>query len=111
MSAFPTSLRPSLRWSGTALIGALLLAGCGGSDPGPAAGPDPSAQCPVGALRDATGRTDVVMWYQLNGKPDEVLQSQVLAGIDLLELASYLDRPTASQAIREYRAALRARGA
>jgi Uma2 family endonuclease len=32
--------------------------------------------------------------------------SEVLAGIDVAELARYLDRPTASQAIREYRAAL-----
>jgi Uma2 family endonuclease len=39
----------------------------------------------------------------------EVSESEVLAGIDLAELASYLDRPTASQAIREYRAALQAR--
>jgi Uma2 family endonuclease len=39
----------------------------------------------------------------------EVPESKVLPGIDLAELASYLDRPTASQAIREYRAALLAR--
>ena len=36
-------------------------------------------------------------------------ESKVLPGIELTELASYLDRPTASQAIREYRAALQAR--
>lgn len=35
--------------------------------------------------------------------------STVLPGIDVDELASYLDRPTASQAIREYRAALQRR--
>jgi len=34
--------------------------------------------------------------------------SRCLPGIDLAQLASYLDRPTASQAIREYRAALNA---
>ena len=39
----------------------------------------------------------------------EVSESEVLPGIDLTELAGYLDRPTASQAIREYRAALQAR--
>jgi hypothetical protein len=38
---------------------------------------------------------------------EEVSASIVLPGIDLAELASYLDRRTASQAIREYRAALR----
>lgn len=40
----------------------------------------------------------------------EVPRSEVLAGIDLSQLASFLDRPTASQAIRDYRAALAARG-
>jgi hypothetical protein len=34
--------------------------------------------------------------------------SEALPGIDLEQLASFLDRPTASAAIREYRAALRA---
>ncbi|HEX7235595.1 MAG TPA: Uma2 family endonuclease [Gammaproteobacteria bacterium] len=33
--------------------------------------------------------------------------SEALPGIDLEQLASFLDRPTASQAIRDYRAALR----
>jgi hypothetical protein len=41
----------------------------------------------------------------------EAPESTVLPGIDLAELASFLDRPTASQAIREYRAALLARRA
>jgi Uma2 family endonuclease len=35
-----------------------------------------------------------------------IAASEILPGIDLDELASFLDRPTASQAIREYRAAL-----
>jgi Uma2 family endonuclease len=35
--------------------------------------------------------------------------SEVLPGIDLAELASFLDRPTASQAMREYRGAVLAR--
>jgi Uma2 family endonuclease len=39
----------------------------------------------------------------------QVLESAVLPGIELTELAGFLDRPTASQAIREYRAALLAR--
>jgi len=34
-------------------------------------------------------------------------RSQVLEGIDLVELAGFLDRPTTSRAIREYRQALR----
>ena len=41
----------------------------------------------------------------------EVPESKVLPGIDLTELASFLDRPTASQAIRQDRAALLARRA
>jgi Uma2 family endonuclease len=39
----------------------------------------------------------------------EVTTSRVLPGIDLDQLTSFLDRPTASHAIREYRAALRRR--
>jgi Uma2 family endonuclease len=41
---------------------------------------------------------------------EEVPASAVLPGIDLGELASFLDRPTASRAIREYRARLQSRG-
>jgi Uma2 family endonuclease len=41
---------------------------------------------------------------------EEVPASAVLPGIDLAELASFLDRPTASRAIREYRARLQSRG-
>jgi len=45
--------------------------------------------------------------HQLHGSEYvETNGSALLPGIDLLELASFLDRPTASQAIREYRAAL-----
>jgi len=43
------------------------------------------------------------------GGYEEIATSEVLAGIDLVELTSFLDRPTMSQAIREYRAAVRAR--
>jgi len=45
--------------------------------------------------------------HSLNG--DQYLEaatSAALPGIDLVQLCSYLDRPTTSQAIREYRAAL-----
>ena len=45
--------------------------------------------------------------HLLNGDTyDEAANSRALPGIDLVELTSYLDRPTASQAMREYRAAL-----
>lgn len=37
---------------------------------------------------------------------DEIPQSEVLRGIDLVEMARFLDRPTTSQAIRDYRASL-----
>jgi Uma2 family endonuclease len=37
---------------------------------------------------------------------EEVPQSSCLPGIDLAQLAQYLDRPSASQAMREYRTAL-----
>ena len=39
---------------------------------------------------------------------EAVAASQALPGIDLDQLTSFLDRPTASQAIRDYGAALRA---
>ncbi len=39
---------------------------------------------------------------------EEVEASEVLPEIDLAQLESFLDRPTASQSIREYQAALRA---
>jgi Uma2 family endonuclease len=45
------------------------------------------------------------------GEYTEVTDSQVLPGIDLVELASHLDRATASQAMREYRAAIQVRRA
>lgn len=46
--------------------------------------------------------------YLLRGEQYEpVPGSEALAGIDLAQLASFLDRPTTSQAIREYRNALR----
>ncbi len=38
---------------------------------------------------------------------EEVAGSQVLTGIDLVQLTSYLDSPTTSRAMREYQAALR----
>jgi Uma2 family endonuclease len=43
------------------------------------------------------------------GAYEEAPASEVLPGIDLVELASFLDRPTASRAIREYRQRLVAR--
>jgi Uma2 family endonuclease len=39
---------------------------------------------------------------------EEVSGSEVLAGLDLALLCAFLDRPTVSQAMREYRAALQA---
>jgi Uma2 family endonuclease len=48
--------------------------------------------------------------YLLRGLRYEVVAaSEALPGIDLEQLASFLDRPTASRAIRDYQAALRAR--
>ena len=44
-----------------------------------------------------------------NSAYTEATTSRALPRIDLVQLASYLDRPTASQAIREYRAALSAK--
>jgi hypothetical protein len=50
----------------------------------------------VGLARDHAGT---------RGVHEGVTESSVLPGVDLAQLASYLDRPAASRAIREYRAA------
>jgi Uma2 family endonuclease len=48
--------------------------------------------------------------HALRGDKYEALStSEVLRGIDLAELSTYLDRPTDSQAIREYRARIQRR--
>ena len=41
-----------------------------------------------------------------DGTYEEVAASEVLVGLDLAELVSFLDRPTTSAAIRDYRAKL-----
>jgi Uma2 family endonuclease len=53
------------------------------------------------------GRIDI---HVLRGEQyEEAEKSEVLPDIDLAELSTFIDRPTASQAIREYRAALQRR--
>jgi Uma2 family endonuclease len=48
--------------------------------------------------------------HALRGESYEaVAASEVLPGIDLVELVQFLDRSTASRAIRDYRATLEAR--
>ena len=50
-------------------------------------------------------RRGLLTVYALRGDTyPEIAASEILPGIDLVELAAHLDRPTASQAIREYRA-------
>jgi sn-glycerol 3-phosphate transport system substrate-binding protein len=64
-----------------ALAAVLALAGCNGdSQTGDPAQPPPASAlppCPVGALASATETVDVLLWYQLNGKPKDVLEAQV----------------------------------
>ena len=51
-----------------------------------------------------------IIVYVLRGEVyEESPHSEVLRGIDLTELAGFLDRPTASRAILDYRAAIQAR--
>jgi len=53
-------------------------------------------------------RSGTLQPYVLRGDAYEAVEeSEALPGIDLAQLASFLDRPTTSRAIREYRAALR----
>ena len=51
-------------------------------------------------------RGRITMHVLEEGRYLEATESRALPGIDVAELASFLDRPTASQAMREYRAAL-----
>ena len=69
------------------------------------------------AIYSALGVREVWFWrrgrlaaYALREDAyEQIAGSEVLPGIDLAELGGFLDRPTASQAIREYRTAIRAR--
>lgn len=55
-------------------------------------------------------RRGAITAYGLRGDVyEELTASDVLPGIDLRELVQFVDRPTASQAIREYRALLQTR--
>ena len=52
-------------------------------------------------------RRGLITIHALRGSEyEETAQSDCLPGIDLVQLAQYLDRPSASQAMREYRSAL-----
>jgi Uma2 family endonuclease len=51
-------------------------------------------------------RGSITIHHLVGDSYQESASSHVLPGIDLVELASYLERPSASQAMREYRAAL-----
>jgi Uma2 family endonuclease len=52
-------------------------------------------------------RRGVITAYALRGGIyEEIASSEVLPGIDLRSLVTFLDRPTTSQAIRDYRASL-----
>jgi Uma2 family endonuclease len=52
-------------------------------------------------------RQNRITVHALRGESyEEIARSEVLPGIDLVQLTSFLDRPTVSQAIRDYRAAL-----
>ena len=55
-------------------------------------------------------RRGAIVAYVLEGETfREQIPSKALPGIDLAELASFVDRPTTSAAIREYREALRSK--
>jgi Uma2 family endonuclease len=55
-------------------------------------------------------RRGTIQPYALRGEQYEAIErSELLADLDLAELATFVDRPTTSQAIRDYRAALQVR--
>ena len=52
-------------------------------------------------------RRGVITVYALRGEVyEEIPNGEVLPGIDLRSLVTFLDRPTTSQAMRDYRASL-----
>ncbi|HEY6530946.1 MAG TPA: extracellular solute-binding protein [Acidimicrobiales bacterium] len=68
------------RWPALAVLTlALVVTGaCGGSGSDETGEGPPSDQaCPVDALDSASGPTEVVLWYQLNGKAAETLEKMV----------------------------------
>lgn len=67
------------RWPALAVLTLALvaMAACGGSDDETGEGPPSDQACPVDALDSATGPTEVVLWYQLNGKAAETLEKMV----------------------------------
>jgi len=70
----------SRRWLvAPALSLALVAAACSGGSSGGKGGDASTAlpSCPVGALADSTGTTDIVLWYQLNGKAKDTLEAMV----------------------------------
>jgi len=75
-------VNPSRRWlSAPALALSLALVGAacsGGSsgDSGRSSGGD-LPPCPVDALDEATGTTEVVLWYQISGKAEQTLKAMV----------------------------------
>ena len=56
---------------------ALVGAACGGSSGGGEDASPDSPPCPTTALDDATGTTDVVIWYQISGKAADTLEKMV----------------------------------
>jgi Uma2 family endonuclease len=64
----------------------------------------------IGVAEVWVWQRDVLSVHVLRGRAYEPApKSEILRGIDLTELVRYLDRPTDSQCIREYRAHLRRR--
>lgn len=67
------------RTVGLALVAALVAAAC--SEPptsvSSSAGETASAECPLQALAEAEGPTEVTLWYALGGPPQQVLLDQV----------------------------------
>ncbi len=66
------------RWlAAPALSLALVAAACGSSGGGDQAEKPELPPCPVSALNDTTGPTDIVLWYQISGKAAQTLQKMV----------------------------------
>ena len=68
-------------WIGAAAVAALILSSCGGVDGGDAQAPPSddspvqAARCPVDALDDAAGITDVTVWHPYNALTKSTLEA------------------------------------
>jgi sn-glycerol 3-phosphate transport system substrate-binding protein len=103
----------SRRWLAVPTLAvALLAAACGGGSSGTSGGGDDGGElppCPVGALDDATGTTNITIWYQISGKADQTLQKMVQqynASQSKVKVSAELQGASYDELLRKYEQAI-----